>query len=102
MNKRSWWPRGAAERRMNCLQVARLLQQYLDGETSEIAARRVAAHLENCRRCGREASVYREIHNALARRAAPDPDALARLTAFGHSLLRDEQDGSAGESGSPS
>ncbi len=72
---------------MNCLQVARVLQSYLDGETDDVTARRVAAHLEDCRRCGLEASVYREIHNALARRAEPDGGAVDRLRAFGASLL---------------
>ncbi len=51
----------------------------------------VVVHLEDCRRCGLEASVYQEIRSALARRAEPDVDAVARLTAFGRSLVRDEQ-----------
>ncbi len=74
---------------MNCMQVARVLQSYLDGETDEVTARRIAAHLEDCRRCGLEASVYQEIHNALARRADPDSAAVDRLRAFGASLLSD-------------
>ncbi|AYV26444.1 anti-sigma factor family protein [Streptomyces avidinii] len=90
MNKRSWWARRPGERRMNCIQVARVLQSYLDGESDEVTARRVAAHLEDCRRCGLEASVYREIHHALARRAEPDSDAVARLRQFGQSLLGEE------------
>ncbi|MEJ1199324.1 MULTISPECIES: zf-HC2 domain-containing protein [unclassified Streptomyces] len=69
--------------------MARGLQSYLDGETDEITARRFAAHLEDCRRCGLEASVYQEIHNALARREEPDTDALGRLRVFGESLLSD-------------
>ncbi|MCZ4126164.1 anti-sigma factor family protein [Streptomyces sp. H39-S7] len=72
---------------MNCMQVARVLQSYLDGETDEVTARRVSAHLEDCRRCGLEASVYQEIHNALARRADPDSQAVDRLRTFGASLL---------------
>ncbi|MEW2634306.1 anti-sigma factor [Streptomyces sp. NPDC048389] len=71
------------------MQVARVLQSYLDGETDEVTARRVAAHLEDCRRCGLEASVYQEIHNALARRTDPDSAAVDRLRAFGTSLLSD-------------
>ncbi|MBT2430009.1 zf-HC2 domain-containing protein [Streptomyces sp. ISL-112] len=74
---------------MNCMQVARVLQSYLDGETDEVTARRVSAHLEDCRRCGLEASVYQEIHNALARRTEPDSQAMERLQAFGASLLTD-------------
>ncbi|WAX77481.1 anti-sigma factor family protein [Streptomyces sp. KMM 9044] len=103
MNKRPWWARRSGERRMNCMQVARVLQKYLDGETDEITARRVAVHLEDCRRCGLEASVYQEIRGALARRAEPDADALARLTAFGRSLVHDGQvqAGDAPDSASP-
>lgn len=98
MNKRSWWGRrSVGERRMNCLRVARVLQSYLDGETDEVTARRVAAHLEDCRRCGLEASVYREIHQALARRSEPDTGAMARLHAFGRSLLVEGQ--AAGDDG---
>lgn len=74
---------------MNCLQVARLLQSYLDGETDEVTARRVAAHLEDCRRCGLEASAYEEIRGALSRRGRPDAQAVARLRAFGEALLSD-------------
>ncbi|KQX30699.1 hypothetical protein ASD97_12700 [Streptomyces sp. Root63] len=74
---------------MNCMQVGRVLQSYLDGETDEVTARRVAAHLEDCRRCGLEASVYRELHDALARRAEPGGGAVERLRAFGASLMSD-------------
>ncbi|UQA91285.1 anti-sigma factor family protein [Streptomyces halobius] len=85
------------------MQVARLLQSYLDGETDEITARRVAAHLKDCRRCGLEASVYREIHNALARRVEPDAGAVQRLRAFGESLMNPAagDDGGGGESATP-
>lgn len=81
---------------MNCMQVARVLQSYLDGETDEVTAGRVAAHLEDCRRCGLEASVYQEIHNALARRTEPDSAAVDRLRAFGASLLSDRPTGDDG------
>lgn len=72
-----------------CLRVGRLLQSYLDGETDEVTARRVAAHVKDCRRCGLEASVYEEIHRALSRRAEPDTGAVDRLRAFGASLVAD-------------
>lgn len=39
-----------------CLRTSRVLQAYLDGETDERTARRVAHHLEDCRRCGLQAS----------------------------------------------
>lgn len=89
MNRRLWQRRDPAQRRMNCIQVNRVLQSYLDGETDEVTARRVAAHLEDCRRCGLKATTYLEIKRALTRRAAPDDEALERLRGFGASLLRD-------------
>ena len=71
----------------SCMQVMRVLQPYLDGHTDGVTTRRVAVHLEACRRCGLEAATYREIKASLARRAAPpDPAALERLRAFGTSL----------------
>lgn len=85
--------RRQAERRMNCMQVARVLQAYLDGETDEITARRVAAHLEDCRRCGLKAEIYREIKSALSRRAEPEADAVERLREFAEGLLRHGTDG---------
>jgi anti-sigma factor RsiW len=81
------WHKNAERRRMNCMQVQRVLQSYLDGETDEATVRAVADHLEDCRRCGLKAAVYREIKAALARRENPDPDAVDRLTRYGRSLM---------------
>ncbi|MFI6931108.1 anti-sigma factor family protein [Streptomyces sp. NPDC050287] len=78
---------GVAHRRMTCRDVARVLQACLDGETDEVTARRVAAHGEDCRRCGLEITVYREIKNSLARQEVPDETATARLRAFAATLL---------------
>jgi anti-sigma factor RsiW len=71
------------------MQVARVLQSHLDGETDEATARRVAVHLEDCRRCGLEAAVYRELKQSLARREAPAAQTVTRLRDFGESLLRE-------------
>lgn len=70
----------------DCRKAARLLQSYLDGELDEVAARRVAAHLEACRRCGLEAATYSEIKRALTRHGAVPADAVERLRAFGEHL----------------
>ncbi len=76
----------------SCMQVMRVLQSYLDGEIDEVTARRVANHLDACRRCGLEAATYREIKAALRRRTAPlDRAAAASLRAFGAALARDGQ-----------
>ncbi|MEV7979014.1 zf-HC2 domain-containing protein [Streptomyces sp. NPDC086519] len=69
------------------MQVARVLQTYLDGEAGEVTAQRVAAHVEDCRRCGLETAVYQEIKNSLARQELPNETAMARLRAFGATLL---------------
>ncbi|MEV6055825.1 anti-sigma factor [Streptomyces sp. NPDC052107] len=82
-----------AERRMNCMQVARVLQAYLDGETDEVTARRVAAHLEDCRRCGLQAETYQAIKSALSRRAEPETEAIERLRGFAEGLLRHDMGG---------
>ncbi|NUQ98647.1 MAG: zf-HC2 domain-containing protein [Streptomyces sp.] len=82
---------------MNCMQVGRVLQAYLDGETDEVTARRVAAHLEDCRRCGLRADAYQEIKNALTRRAQPDAAAVERLRGFAQGLLQYGTDGEGEE-----
>lgn len=74
-------------RAAGCREAGRLLQCYLDGELDEFTARRVAAHLEDCRRCGLEAATFSAIKDALARRAAVPPGAAERLRAFSEDLL---------------
>jgi hypothetical protein len=72
----------------SCRAVARVLQGYLDGAVDEMTARRVALHLEACRRCGLEAHTYQELKRALARRSAHvDRLALERLRGFALHLL---------------
>jgi len=68
-----------------CLRTSRALQRYLDGETDDLTAARVAAHLEECRRCGLQAQTYRAIKQAL-RGGNVDELALRRLRAFSGSL----------------
>ncbi|HKX69677.1 MAG TPA: zf-HC2 domain-containing protein [Acidimicrobiales bacterium] len=86
--------------------MGKLLQHYLDGHTDEDATAKVAEHLEDCRRCGLEAAIYREIKAALARRAPLLPETtLARLRRFGDQLAADgppdapAADGDHGDSG---
>lgn len=70
-----------------CLEAARLLQAYLDGQVDERATERVAAHLHVCRRCGLEADTYRALKNSIGRHRRPLPeDRLRRLTAFAAEL----------------
>ena len=78
-----WWRRDE----LRCKEVGRVLQSYLDGELDELLARRVARHLEVCRRCGMSAETYAEIKRALRRSAGSLPeDAVGRLRAFGEQL----------------
>ncbi len=74
----------APDRPLDCAEVAGLLQIYLDDESDAVTARRVAEHLEDCRRCGLEAEVYHDIKASLARQAVPlSAGAVARLRDFG-------------------
>jgi anti-sigma factor RsiW len=73
-----------------CIEVARTLQQYLDGELDETTRARVAAHLAVCRRCGLDEQAYRDILAALVRRGdAIDREPIDRLRAFATSLTAD-------------
>ena len=102
MNKRlSWWRSIAGTRDMaSCMEVARRLHAYLDGEIDEVTARRIARHLEVCRRCGLEASTYNEIKRSLARRGELVPDdALERLRRFGEDVVDQPPDESGDQTG---
>jgi anti-sigma factor RsiW len=93
MNPKARRFRGSKEM-ASCMQVMRALQSFLDGQTDDITTRRVANHLDACRRCGLEAATYREIKAALARNAAPvDQRAVERLRAFGARLGHDGERG---------
>jgi anti-sigma factor RsiW len=78
---------------LSCHQVAEVLQTYLDDELDEASAAKVAAHLEDCRRCGLEAETYEALKTSLHRGAAGVGDApVARLREFGERLARGELD----------
>lgn len=73
---------------MGCMEVARHLQHYLDGDLDDLKVRRLEAHLDECRRCGMEAQTYEHIKTSLAARGTgplPD-DAVERLTRFAREL----------------
>lgn len=80
--------RSRADRPASCREVVRVLQAYLDGEVDNLTARRVQDHLEDCRRCGLEASTYAEIKDSLQRHRAVSPEAVQRLRSFGERLAR--------------
>lgn len=88
-----WTPRP-----MSCHEVQAVIQAFLDDETDEVAARRVADHLHDCVRCGMEAATYEDIKRSVRRSGPPlDPESIARLRTFGEQLAAGEldQDGTA-------
>ena len=91
--------RGAISR-MRCMRTMPILQSYLDGNVDEGTARRVAAHLEGCRRCGLEVEVYSAIKRALADdRDTIDSEVIERLQHFASNLAHGG-DPTAGTDGS--
>ena len=86
-------------RPMTCHEVAGILQAFLDDETDQVAARRVAHHLHDCVRCGLEAATYERIKRSVALgRPALDPPAVARLRRFGEQLATPRPDGPEAQS----
>jgi anti-sigma factor RsiW len=77
-----------ADRPLSCREVGRVLQRYLDGHVDAPTAEKVGQHLEDCRRCGLDITVYREIKASLASRSPEiSEDSLARLRRFGERLI---------------
>lgn len=84
----TWIARENLTGSLSCRRARRALQSYLDGVLEDATARRVARHLEGCRRCVREAETYLAIKDSLSRRRG-SPDAVQRLRDFGEALLDD-------------
>ncbi len=78
---------------LSCRQVGRMLQTYLDDELDAESARKMAAHLDDCRRCGLEADTYAALHASLQRNPAGlSEEPVARLREFGEHLARGDLD----------
>lgn len=75
---------------MSCAEVGVVLQQFLDGELDSTTAPLVDAHLEMCRRCGLEASIYTDVKEALAEQGELPQDSLQRLREFGERIAHGE------------
>lgn len=87
----TWFGRRPDEQ-LDCHAVGELLQHYLDDEIDEQRGRLIAAHLEDCRRCGLEAETYEHIKHTLAARRDDVPeDSVERLREFGRGLIRGEE-----------
>lgn len=77
----------------SCIEVLRNLDAYLDRQIpDQRTARRIASHLEVCRRCGMKAEAITELKASL-RRLAPtvDAGALDRLRHFSRSLESEQR-----------
>jgi anti-sigma factor RsiW len=86
-----------ARDRIECMRVRPLLQSFLDGELDDAQRRRVATHLEACRRCGLAAATYESLKRRLSGFGEPaDPDAVARLTEFVDRLADEPDDRESG------
>lgn len=84
--------RPSAKRPMTCGEVGEWLQHYLDGELDDHRSGRLAAHLEDCRRCGLEVDTYQRIKDSLAAQQPSVPaDSLARLREFGSRIARGDE-----------
>jgi anti-sigma factor RsiW len=79
---------------MSCGEVGKWLQHYLDGELDDQRSGRLAAHLDDCHRCGLEADTYKRIKHSLSvRQPAVPPDSLERLREFGERLAHGDEPG---------
>lgn len=80
-----------------CDDVMAVLQHHLDHHLDDDMAELVQAHLDECRRCGLEADVYRRLMAVLAerRRAVPEQSA-QRLREFARLLTGDPGTGLLG------
>jgi anti-sigma factor (TIGR02949 family) len=81
----------SSKRPLNCGQVRRVLQAYLDGALDDTMTREVARHLETCHRCQREAEDYQAIKRSL-RRLQQTSRAVQRLREFGEALRDNHED----------
>jgi len=75
---------------MSCAEVGAVLQRYLDDELDGTTSPLVEAHLEMCRKCGLEASIYTDVKNALAKNGDLPEDSVRRLREFGERIAHGE------------
>ena len=89
MIRRRLLRRGSPE--VNCREVGRVLQSYLDGDVESDFADKIAAHLEKCKDCGLEYETYMRIKDSLSGQQNDrlDADAIDRLREFGRNLAGD-------------
>lgn len=76
---------------LNCRQVRKVINQFLDGELPATKHHLVVDHLEVCDMCGIEATKVEAVIGGLrALRGPVDADAMSRLDAFAASVAAGE------------
>lgn len=79
--------RRRGQRPLDCRDVRRLMQRFVDGELPPSQTELVAEHLRDCQRCGLSADTFRAVKAALRRlRPDLDVDALTRLHTYADEL----------------
>ena len=74
-------------RGMSCTQVEAVLQQYLDEELEASQVPKVLKHLEACKDCGLEATMYARIKGSLiTHQEAPDEESMSRIRELAQQL----------------
>ncbi len=85
MIARRWFRRRKPE--VDCREVGRVLQSYLDDNVEPGFAGKIAAHLDECKKCGLESTAYTQLKDSLGQtRPAVDSHTIERLRAFGTEL----------------
>jgi len=75
-----------------CVRVAEVVQQYLDGEGTAAEALRVERHLDECTTCGLEADALQALKEAVRRHGERDAEAREQLREFAERLARGDID----------
>lgn len=75
---------------LNCRQVGKIIQHYLDDRLDPSRRALMDAHLDDCRRCGMEVDAYRTLCAELGHRRTVLPAAtVQRLRDFGIRIAQD-------------
>ena len=73
---------------MNCEEVIKLMDGYLDGELDPVTSQKIEQHLRDCRKCEQAYEATRLLAHAISQ-AAPYYKAPTELRERIHSSLRD-------------
>ena len=92
MKAGSWFGRTPRVKRpVDCAEVGRVLQHFLDAQLSEADADVIAQHLDACRMCGLEAEAFRALQRSLRYRQPMADATVERLRTFARELGATEE-----------